>query len=427
MTGLINNYTVMTRSNKRKEDGDECPNKRRKIDDEIVKRVIYDTNSSDDNYESSDEEQNNNGCINPLCDHKNGPPITMQQITIESLDDLIEIGKKYHCKRNRRYNDIDLKILCDLIVPLSELKNLIGMTSVKKNIMHQIIFSLEGFNKNTKCGNCMKCSCGLTCDNAANSDMLHTIITGPPGVGKTELGRILGKIYKAMGILSNGDMKIATRSDLIGLYLGSTAQKVQKFINSCKGGVMFIDEAYALGNPEGRDSFSKECLDTLNQNMSERRDFLVIIAGYKDALDKCFFNFNDGLKRRFSFRYDIEGYTSSEIMEIFMKKVEKDGWDLEINPKKGDDNEQKLSKDKKRTELANFFKTNKEFFPHFGGDAETLFLNCKIAHAKRVFLGPKNEKKILTNEDIKIAFDTFIGHRKYKEKKDDKPPYGMYL
>ena len=89
------------------------------------------------------------------------------------------------------------------------------------------------------------------------------------------------------------EFKIVKRSDLIGKYLGHTAAKTQKVIDSCKGGVLFIDEAYSLGNPEGRDSFSKECIDTINQNLTENKaNLLCIIAGYKDALDKCFFAYN---------------------------------------------------------------------------------------------------------------------------------------
>src|SRR4029078_8344221 len=126
------------------------------------------------------------------------------------------------------------------------------------------------------------------------------------------------KVYKEMGVLSKGHFTLVTRSDLIAKYLGQTAIKTQEVINNCEGGVMFIDEAYALGHSEGRDSFSKECLDTLNQNLSEKRDFLCIIAGYKDALEKCFFSMNDGLARRFNFRYDIESYTPEELMEIFL-------------------------------------------------------------------------------------------------------------
>ena len=92
---------------------------------------------------------------------------------------------------------------------------------------------------------------------------------------------------------------------------------------------MFIDEAYSLGDNEGRDSFSKECLDTLNQNLSDNKGkFLCIIAGYTDSLDKNFFAFNDGLRRRFTFKYVIEKYTAEELRDIFLQKVSDKGWKI---------------------------------------------------------------------------------------------------
>lgn len=423
-------------SNKRKREPEKKQNtKKPKRDEDLIRKIIEESNYRSDSSSSdgndgetsgeSTEDEYDGECNNPLCDHKKGSPIKMEIKRIETIDDIIELGKKFHCKRNRKFNGIDMRILCNLVLPLTELRDLIGMKAVKQNIINQIIFFLEGFNKSDKCNNCINCAHGVKCDNTKNNDMLHTVITGPPGVGKTELGRILGKVYKALGILSSDTMKIATRSDLIGKYLGHTAAKTQAFIDSCKGGVMFIDEAYSLGNPEGRDSFSKECLDTLNQNMSERRDFLVIIAGYKDALEKCFFNYNEGLKRRFSFRYEIDGYTSDEIMQIFKMKIQKGGWELESDVKLGDTPETINEKEEKNRALHLFFMENLKYFPHFGGDTETLFLNCKIYHAKRVFMGPESAKKVLTLEDINEAFQVFVGHRKYK-KNDSLPPMGMY-
>ena len=214
----------------------------------------------------SDSSYSNSDCCNPLCNHKDWsekdienerhlsiPPI----IEINSVHDLIELGKTYHCMRNRTYYDVDLEILCKLVPPLLELNNMVGMQNIKRQVVDHIIFFLQKLNEREKCGTCLNCNFGYKCNNKLNNDMLHTVITGPPGVGKTEVGKILGKIYKAMGVLSKGHMNIATRSDLVGKYLGHTAAKTQAFINKCRGGVMFIDEAYALGNNEGRDSFSK--------------------------------------------------------------------------------------------------------------------------------------------------------------------------
>ena len=177
------------------------------------------------------------------------------------------------------------------------------MKLVKKNIIDHILFYLQ------------KLDTGL-------NNMLHTVIQGPPGTGKTELAKKISKIYLAMGILKNDTFKIVKRGDLIGKYLGHTSIKTQKVIDSCSGGVMFIDEAYSLGNVEGRDIYSKECIDTINQNLTENKSkFICIIAGYKSDLEDCFFSVNKGLGRRFAIRYTIDGYGGDDLFQIFKKIV----------------------------------------------------------------------------------------------------------
>lgn len=417
------------KTNKRKQSSTQRQRKR-------ARRNVSDDSNSDnsdsDNSDSDDDEPDDDAfdCPNPLCDHKpftrterdNGDVYKWTPPTgLQNIEDMITLGKEYHCQKNKKYYEIDLRIMCNLVVPLTELNNMVGMQTVKNNIVNQIIFFLQGFNMKDRCGKCQDCSFDLTCTMPGNSDMLHTVITGPPGVGKTELGRILGKIYKGMGVLQNGTVHVAKRSDLIGKYLGHTATKTQEFFKKCKGGVMFIDEAYSLGHQEGRDSFSKECIDTINQNMSDNRDVLVIIAGYADALEKCFFSYNEGLKRRFAFRYDIKGYTPSEIMEIFLRKVNQEGWKVSCQvsvPKDGNESDVNPHILEEKAKMVLFFTKNEEYFPHFGGDVESLFLSCKIVHSKRVVFLPAEVKKILTLEDIENAFEEFVKHRKYKEKKE---------
>ena len=355
-----------------------------------------------DDFIILNEEIKEDNCLNPKCDHKYNKKfkLEIEGRDIKSIDDLIYYGYLYHCKNLKEYKGIDLKILFDLIKPLSELSKMIGMKEVKENMVNQIIFFLQKLNNKSKCGSCHNCILNFCCtnNNNINDDMLHTVVSGPPGVGKTELGKILGKVYKALGILSTGEFFIAKRADLIAKYLGQTAPKTQQFIDKCKGGVMFIDEAYSLGEKETRDSFAKECLDTLNQNLSERRDFLCIIAGYDEALDSCFFAYNEGLKRRFSFKYTISGYSHDELAEIFLRKVTTADW------------EYVGSKD----DLNIFFKKNEKEFPRFGGDMETLFLKTKITHARRIFFKDEKERKKITIDDIKKGFENFHGHRKYK-------------
>ena len=113
-----------------------------------------------------------------------------------------------------------------------------------------------------------------------NGEYLHTIITGNPGCGKTSVAKIIGNIYANLKILSRKKnvFKIAYRDDFVAEYLGQTAIKSRKFLESCLGGVLFIDEVYSLGsgsNGEKTDSFAKECIDTLNQNLSENGDKFI--------------------------------------------------------------------------------------------------------------------------------------------------------
>jgi AAA+ superfamily predicted ATPase len=233
-----------------------------------------------------------------------------------------------------------------------------------------------------------------------NDNMLHTVIEGYSGVGKTQFGKILAEIYAGMNIIDSNKFKLVKRTDLIGEYVGHTAVKTQNAIDEAEGGVLFIDEAYSLGSEEKRDSFSKECIDVINQNLSEnKRKFICIIAGYPDELDKCFFAYNQGLKRRFPFRFKIDKYTPEELRDIFINKI--NGMKWKIN-----DNELNIGI------LTDFFNKNIKEFPYYGGDVENLLLNCKFAHSRRVFgKHPKNKRK-LSKQDLEIGFDRFIANKK---------------
>jgi SpoVK/Ycf46/Vps4 family AAA+-type ATPase len=315
---------------------------------------------------------------------------------IKSIIDLIELGKTYDPLTADKYS-INLKRLNKLVEPLTELKNVIGMEIVKSSLIDQLLYFLQSFEE--------------------NNNMLHTIIEGPPGVGKTMLGHILGKIYYNMGVLKGSDQaynsltgkkddfvfKIVKRKDLIGEYLGHTAIKTQKVIDECKGGVLFIDEAYSLGNIDKKDTYSKECIDTINQNLSENKtNFMCIIAGYPEQLEQCFFSYNEGLRRRFTFKYTIEKYDYKELTQIFLKMIKDCNWDIDM----------------KYDELELFIKNNLSEFENFGGDIESLLFRSKLTHSKRVFgMHPRNKKKI-TIEDIKTAFEIFKLNKKKSNKNE---------
>jgi ABC-type molybdenum transport system ATPase subunit/photorepair protein PhrA len=308
---------------------------------------------------------------------------------ISTIDDLIELSKLYDETKPELMNKytFDLKRLVAMKEPLIELKNMIGMESVKKSIVRQILYFLQSIEE--------------------QQDMLHVVITGSPGTGKTSLGVILAKLYHAMGIIDSKTstnpltgkpedftFKIYKRADLIGQYLGHTAIKTQKAIDECLGGVMFLDEAYSLGHDEKSDIYTKECVDTINQNLSEnKKKFILIIAGYAEQLDKCFFAHNEGLKRRFAFRYDIEKYTLVELSKMLELKIKLSGWNLDSTVGTKD--------------ILNIIDGSENMFKNFGGDIESWLFHIKIEHGMRIFGKHPKLRKILILNDLKNGLDQF--------------------
>lgn len=303
------------------------------------------------------------------------------QFEINNVNDLLKMMEMYPDDKNIEYN-IDMRSLYKIKEPLTDLNNMIGMTNLKENIVDQILFYIQNLHKPT-----------ITNKRAISSnDFMHTVIYGPPGTGKTEIAKIMGSIFSKLGILSKGTFKKVTRSDLVAGYLGQTALKTRDVIKECLGGVLFIDEAYALGNNEKRDSFSKECIDTLCEALSDHKDnLMVIIAGYEADLNDCFFNYNQGLNSRFTWRFKIDHYSATDLHNIFIKKVNDSGWYIEpsiINSK--------------------WFEKNKASFKFYGRDIETLFAKTKIAHSRRVFCLDENMKKKLTNSDIDKGLEIYL-------------------
>ena len=152
---------------------------------------------------------------------------------------------------------------------------------------------------------------------------LHLVFSGNPGTGKTTVARLLAKIYKALGVVTGGQLVEVDRSDLVVGYIGQTAAKTAEVIDSAIGGILFIDEAYTLTAGKDEKDFGKEALDTLLKRMEDNRDnLIVIVAGYTELMEG-FVNSNPGLKSRFNKNIFFKDYTGEELYKIFESMCKK--------------------------------------------------------------------------------------------------------
>ena len=312
--------------------------------------------------------------------------------SIETITDIIKLKDScliYDFLESEKFSKI-----FELIPSLEKLDKMIGMNKLKEQIFSMICYCLHQMN--------------------SEEDLNHIVIMGPPGTGKTTVAHILGEIYKSLGFLSNDTFIKARRSDLIAEYLGQTAVKTQKLLDKAEGGVLFIDEVYSLGNPEKRDSFAKECIDTINQNLTEKsNNLLVIIAGYKDEVKNCFFSYNPGLERRFPLQFTIEKYTEEELHKILLKTISLDKWEIKENVS---------------LFLFKNIKKNYKLFKYMGGDMQTLFKFAKENYSRRLMrtLLTLDSPKELIISDFKYAINRF---RENRDKKNNIPEYvkSMYV
>lgn len=305
---------------------------------------------------------------------------------INSIDDLIEYMMENNFE-NDKLNNIYLTLL--------KINNLIGMTELKKKLIDQILYFVSGSDKYDLDGS-----------------LMHTVIYGLPGTGKTQIATLIGEIYSNLGFIKSTKITYGSRNSFIAEYVGQTGEKTLRFLKLATPGILIIDEVYSLSSGlQGHDSYSKEAIDVINQYLSEhKKDLLCIIIGYPQDVQTCFFDLNKGLDRRFPFRYTIENYSFDELVQIFKAQVKENKWNIT----------------QKACDLLKIIITNnKELFKNYGGDTENLLFCCKLIKAKRLFFDSSLKKFLIDDEDIALGFEEF------KKSKIDKninvPPPSMYI
>lgn len=286
-----------------------------------------------------------------------------------------------------QYND--LKKLKNCEKELMDIYNMIGMDDIKSEFCKVLKYLISQKSRDT---------------------MMHIGIYGPPGHGKTKIAQLLAKAFIKSGLLSKDVFIKASRSDLIGKYCGHTAKATTETFDKARGGVIFIDEIYSLGNKEHSDVFTGECINTINQLLSERTDTLCIIAGYHEEAEQCFFSYNPGLRSRFPFNFNIKKYTPDDLCAIFTKMAQESGWTVAPDAIKSDD-------------LKTYMDSSK--LNNGGRDMEHILTKAIMAHSQHNFL--KTTSNILSRKDVQSGLKNYFAHKKDESgSAPSEPPIGMY-
>ena len=266
---------------------------------------------------------------------------------------------------------------------MAELDELVGLDKIKANV--KSLINLVRVRK-------------LREENGLPSPAmsLHLVFMGNPGTGKTTVARLISKLYKAIGVLSKGQLIEVDRSGLVAGYVGQTAIKTGEVIKSALGGVLFIDEVYALasGGGDGTADFGREAIETLLKSMEDNRDDLVVIvAGYEGLMEK-FISSNPGLESRFNRYFVFEDFTPEELFAIFKSMCEKNSYT--VTPEA-----EKFAKE----HLQYLYDTRDDNFGN-ARDVRNLFENIVSAQADRLAAmeAPTRDDLVaITKEDIENA------------------------
>ena len=305
------------------------------------------------------------------------------EIKLPSNKKVEPLEPSIHTEEIQNTNMPELPPIRPLEELLEELNGFVGLNSIKhaiKEFIDYLKFQQERENK------------GL---NKGKSFSINAIFKGNPGTGKTTIARLLGEIFRAMGIVEKGHVIEVDRSSLVGQYVGETAQKTDQLIQDAMGGILFIDEAYTLVKKGGSgQDFGQEAIDILLKRMEDKKgDFVVIVAGYPKEMED-FVQSNPGLKSRFNHTFIFDDYTPDELSQIFTNAIAKEQYQIEEN-----------SLEELKKEFTRLYRKRDASF----GNARLImqiFEKLKIQISKRlVNVNEKDKTKVLLStfimEDIK--------------------------
>lgn len=267
--------------------------------------------------------------------------------------------------------------------PMEQLNSLVGLENLKKDVEQLVNLMLLQKLRQER---------GMKTVSISK----HLVFSGNPGTGKTTVARILAKLYKKAGILSKGQLVEVDRSGLVAGYVGQTAIKTQEKIQEAMGGILFVDEAYALVK-EGQD-YGQEAIDTILKAMEDNReDFVVIVAGYPDLM-KTFIESNPGLKSRFNKYFYFEDYNEQELLKIFEGYLKKNEYYLSEEARPIVESHIKHMVETKDTNFANA-RDVRNYFEHI--------INKQASRAITIENATNEDLGMITPDDLKFDNDVF--------------------
>lgn len=249
---------------------------------------------------------------------------------------------------------------------LRRLQGLVGLVEVKQQVVDLVLYIATQYH--------------------CRGDYLHSLVVGPPGVGKSTLIEIIAELMTRLRVCRKGQIIRAKASDLISKWVGGTAQAVVDVFEDAVGGVLVIDEAYQLGT-DGRNSHAVECLNMFNQLLSEYRQRVIcFLAGYQDLIEERLFSLNPGLRSRFAYTFKLTAYTNEELFQILTRTAAQSSWSID-------------------KDCAGMIRQYRSRFRGQGRDMDHLFRECRILIAINAWKNNQYQPLTITRALLKQALD----------------------